>query len=74
MMNHPFLIRSYSKCELALLYSPDVSPKSAVNRLARWIKFNPSLEKALEAKGYRTRQQVFTPAQVAVVVEYLGEP
>lgn len=69
-----FPIRSYSKCELALLYSPDICPRAAVNRLARWIRLNRELAEMLHQKGYRPRQQVFTPAQVELLVFYLGEP
>lgn len=73
-METPFTIRAYSKCELAMLYSPDISPRSAVNRLARWISLNAELSQALNERGYRKRQQLFTPAQVEQVVAYLGEP
>ena len=69
-----FVLRSYSKSELAMAYSPEISPRSAVNRLARWIRLNTELTRTLHERGYRPRQQIFTPAQVQAVVEYLGEP
>lgn len=71
---HTFNIRTISKCELAMLYSPEVSPRSAVNRLARWIRLNKELAQALYERGYRPRQQLFTPTQVEMIIYYLGEP
>ncbi|WP_455608172.1 DUF4248 domain-containing protein, partial [Bacteroides rodentium] len=39
----PFIIRPYLKVELAQLYSPCVSPRTAMNRLNTWIRHNPAL-------------------------------
>lgn len=69
-----FTIRAFSKCELAMLYSPEITPRSAVNRLARWIRLNKELSQALYERGYRPKQQLFTPTQVEQIVYYLGEP
>ena len=39
MEKSSFTIRSYSKSELAMLYSPYITPKAAVRKLNRWIAF-----------------------------------
>lgn len=63
-----------SKQELAQMYAPDLTPRAAVNRLAKWIKINPALVKALEAAGYVKQSKIFTSKQVKIIMEYLGEP
>ncbi|MBQ0022359.1 MAG: DUF4248 domain-containing protein [Prevotellaceae bacterium] len=63
-----------SKTELALQYMPNIQPRSAVNRLAKWLKLNPSLWQALTEAGYRPTQKVFTQLQVDIIWQYLGEP
>lgn len=67
-------VKSYTKKELALAYSPAVSMTAALNRLASWIKTNKALSAALEQTGYQVRQRVFTCRQVELIFEYLGQP
>jgi hypothetical protein len=67
-------ITSMTKTELAMLYAPDLTPHSAVNRLARWMACNPLLMAALRRTGYRKTARRFSPRQVALIVRYLGEP
>lgn len=43
MEKSSFIPRSYSKSELAILYSPSITPKAAVRKLNRWIAFKPGL-------------------------------
>lgn len=70
-----FPIRSRSKKELALCYFPDSeNPHSAVNHLMSWIKRCHGLLPALEAQGYQKSSKWFTPRQVKLIVEYLGDP
>ena len=57
-------VRPYYKIELAQAYAPDVCPRTALNRLASWIRTN----------NYRASQHMFTSRQVALIFEYLGEP
>lgn len=68
-----FVIRLYGRMELAQLYSPDVTPGTAWHRLRACIEKHPTLLPALQATGYR-RQRFFTPAQVRLIVEAIGEP
>lgn len=67
-------VRPYSKRELAVAYAPDISPVSALNRLAEWMRYNDRLLRELANTGYRSRQRVFTSLQVELIFRYLGRP
>lgn len=70
-----FRIRQYGRTELALLYSPDITPKAAWKKLQQWISYHPQLPLTLRRLGYDARRQrIFTPAQVEAIVEAIGEP
>ena len=74
MEKSSFTIRSYSYCELAMLYSPYITPKAAVRKLNRWIAFKPGLQEQLRASGMLPNAKCYTPLQVHTIVEALGEP
>lgn len=74
MEKNTFTPRSYSKSELAMLYSPYITPKAAVRKLNRWIAFKPGLRERLAATGMTPNAKCYTPIQVSVIVEALGEP
>lgn len=67
-------VRPYYKSELAAAYAPNISPVSALNRLAQWLKHNSLLHTALLQTGYKTRQHVFTSMQVELIFKYIGRP
>ena len=69
-----FQCRAYGKSELAQLYCPYIEPKTAVAKLKRWIALKPGLSEALEATGLTPFAKQYTPAQVRLIVEGLGEP
>ena len=69
-----FIIRAYSKKELALMYFPDSSPRTAVSHLMSWIHRCTQLWEQLQATGYETTCKTFTPRQVRAIIEQLGEP
>lgn len=70
-----FKVKAYGKSELALLYFPDTpSAHTAVNHLMSWVRRNPALRGELERMGYRKSAKCFTPREVRLIVEYLGEP
>ena len=73
-MDKDFIIRSYTKKELALQYFPDSMPRTAVNHLMSWIRRCRPLWTELQATGYTTTSKSFTPRQVRAIVEQLGEP
>lgn len=67
-------IMPMSKQELAQMYAPELTPHAAVNRLMSWIKRHPILFSALMQTGYKKTSKVFSPKQVELIIEYLGEP
>ena len=69
MTDETFTIRAYGKSELAMIYLPKHSPKTAAMLFREWLKFNPRLRKYVDKKS-----KYFTPRQVSRIVEELGEP
>lgn len=70
-----FKVRTYGRTELALLYSPELNPESAFRRLKRWIIRSPQLSEQFVHQGKLcSSSRTFTPAQVRLIVEMLGEP
>lgn len=70
-----FIIRSYSKKELALLYFPDTpNPHTAVNHLMAWLRRCTPLTRELEEMGVQKTAKYFTPRQVRAIARHLGEP
>lgn len=69
-----FRLRAYGRTELAQAYNPHLSPGAAWQKLCLWIRLYPELTERLKAIGYSPHQRVFTPRQVAMIVEALGEP
>lgn len=74
MRESSFTIRQYGRTELAQLYSPDIAPESAWRRLRRWIERSPGLTGRLRSLGYTGASRCFTPLQVRVIIDALGEP
>jgi len=66
--------RAYSKGELARKYLPNIHPVSARRTFCSWIEYNDELKAELEKVKYRKSSIVLTPAQVAIIFKYLGEP
>jgi hypothetical protein len=60
--------------ELASCYYPDIRPDSASTRLRAVINRHSELKAKLLNAGYEERQRTFTPRQVALLFDYLGEP
>ena len=73
-MDGQFKIRSYGYGELALLYFPNSTKKSASTQLGRWVRQNEKLKMQLLALGYQPRKKILTPSQVKLIVDFLGEP
>ena len=69
-----FVIRTYTKKELALCYFPNSNPHTAVNHLMSWIQRCAPLREQLQQMGYFSTSKAFTPRQVRAIVEMLGEP
>lgn len=69
-----FKIRAYGIGELAGCYSPNITVGAARRKLMYWISLQPALVDALHASGFSQKVRSFTPAQVRLIVEALGEP
>ena len=69
-----FRIRAYGRTELAQLYNPNLTPQSAWNKLRAWIDHYPGLWQKLAGMGYCKKSRTWTPAQVAAIIDALGEP
>lgn len=67
-------ICAMTKQQLALLFCDGLTPHAAVNRLMKWIAHCPALLEALYATGYKKHNRIFSPKQVALIFQYLGEP
>ena len=73
-MEDKFKIKSYGYGELAQLYFPNISKKSASAQLRRWIKMSKAVMPLLLKLGYKPGLRLLTPAHVKVIVEEFGEP
>lgn len=69
-----FEIKAYGKGELAQLYNPGMGARSALRTLSVWIKRNGVLDDKLRETGLVPYCKIYTPRQVKLIVEYLGEP
>ena len=74
MNNETFKIRQYGRTELALAYSPHLTPKGAWEKLKLWMRVNPRLQPLLNEKSGGQGSRSFTPKQVKAIVDELGEP
>ena len=61
-----FKIRAYGRMELAQLYSPQLTDIAAYRKMKKWISLCPGLLQRL--------YDLFTPLEVRVIVDALGEP
>jgi hypothetical protein len=73
-MEKEFVIRSYSYCELAMLYFPNSTKKSASAQLGRWIRRSLKLREQLKEIGFNKGIKILTPLQVKLIIEYYGQP
>ena len=67
-------VRSYTKVELAMLYSPRAKYESAIRMLNRYLHRCRGLLDELMDMGYRPDDRRFTRPQVKLIFDYLGEP
>ena len=51
-----------------------MTPSGALSNLNYWIRRNKELSKALRSCGMPPRSKSFTPRQVALIFNHLGEP
>ena len=65
----PFTIRTYGESELAMIYFPKLSPKTAVQKLRGWVVANPRLRKIIRPEDHDLK-----PKQVRAIIEECGLP
>ncbi|MBP1613624.1 MAG: hypothetical protein H6Q13_1072 [Bacteroidetes bacterium] len=68
------LYTTLTKTELAQMYLPEATPAVARRKLNEWILRNQPLALALAHTGYTHSTRMLTPAQVRLIIQYLGEP
>jgi hypothetical protein len=73
-MEKEFVIRSYSYCELAMLYFPNSTKKNASAQLGKWIRENEKLQSQWLELGFKPRKKLLTPIQVKMIIDVFGEP
>ena len=69
-----FKIIAYSYSELAQMYFPNISNRSAANQLRRWIKENEKLKEKLFYAGYKPGKKILTPIIVEIIISEFGPP
>ena len=69
-----FDYRSYSKTELAMMYSPYSTPATALQCLTRWMKQCRPLMAELASMGYNKFRHTLFRHEVEAIVRHLGEP
>jgi len=73
-MEETFKIRAYGYSELAQLYFPHITKKSASVQLRRWILLNKKLESELLQTGFKPGQTLLTTKQVKFILSEFGTP
>lgn len=66
--------RAWGVTEFAQLYFPGQTPVVAYKRMWEWIRVSRGLKDKLEAAGWVKFQKLYTPKQVSVLIDHLGEP
>ena len=61
--------KTFGRTELALLYFPTLTPAAAWRKLHQWLLLQPSL-----AHFANMPTRTFSPAQVALIFQHIGEP
>ena len=74
MQEEKFKVRAFGYGELAQLYFPNISKKSASAQLRRWIKLSTTVLPKLQTLGYKPGNRLLTPAHVKVIIDEFGEP
>jgi hypothetical protein len=73
-MKEGYKPRVFGTSELAGLYFPNSTKKSAANQLRRWISGSVTLQEQLQQAGYQKGQKILTPKQVELIFGFLGMP
>ncbi|NDV66757.1 DUF4248 domain-containing protein [Bacteroides sp. 224] len=69
-----FVVKTYLKAELAMMYHPTLSKDAAMYKMKKWILHNDELREAYSRIQGNPRDHYYTPKQVELIVKYLGVP
>ncbi|MDL2211206.1 DUF4248 domain-containing protein [Bacteroides sp. OttesenSCG-928-M17] len=69
-----FVVRAYTKIELATLYLPNCTRRVALKRFNAWLRLAEPLWKRLSETGLTIDNRHLNPLQVRLIVEALGPP
>jgi len=72
--NLKFVVKGYYKADLALMYHPGMSARCAMGKMRRWINRNTELKRKMLEAQVSALNHKYTPKEVAILVEFLGEP
>lgn len=67
-------IKTYGRMELAQIYFPTLVGAAAWRKLKQWIDICKPLREDLDRLGYNAGRRSFTPAEVAAIFKWIGEP
>ena len=62
-------IKTYGRTELAQQHFPHIDPHSAWRKMHRWMMIKPRLRRLTEGTS-----RTFTPREVQLIFDELGEP
>ncbi|MCX6258429.1 MAG: DUF4248 domain-containing protein [Bacteroidia bacterium] len=74
MKEQEFQIRTYGFGELACLYFPKCTKKSASRIFSQWIHGSPKLISMLKEYGWEKGKRSLTPKQVRILVDFFDPP
>ena len=63
-----------TKREIVTLYFPNITEKSASEKLSTWIKNCKPLVRRLSKTGYKSGTHTLSDRQISMIFDYLGEP
>ena len=65
-------MKSIKFCDLAVKLFPETNPRSASQRLRRWINGDGELKRRLAKRGYEKGQRILTQKQAMTIVRWIG--
>jgi len=74
MTPQTFVLRPYTKAELAHRYLPKYTHRVAMRKFNYWLRYSPLLWDRLVATGLTIRNAELSYEQVRIIIGYLGEP
>lgn len=69
-----FRLQGYGFGQLAQLYYPDRTPRSATALFRKEMHETRGLWEALQETGYKEYRKLLTRSQVKIIAQFLGEP